>query len=244
MQLKPDLFEPNINPAFGPAMGGTVITMKGSNICIGNRRISAYVVDDNKRIHVMDQCLCLKGLSGTDNLTCTMTKADKEPGNDLNLVAGTSDYKITIGIEDCKMIEVNKNYMTCAAPRNQPKGSQPGQLPEVNVKVGNINMSLGYIQYQQELNIILIIAGASGGAAVFLLVMGTPKLKHFFEDLPTIVTCPDEKKNICIKDVYRSMSDELRARARTGMERFQGNDSRRPVNLPRDQMSAVEQEIV
>ncbi|WAR25937.1 hypothetical protein MAR_011641 [Mya arenaria] len=96
MQLEPDLFEPNINPAFGPAMGGTVITMKGSNICIGNGRISAYV------------------------------------GNDLNLVAGTSDYKITIGIEDCKMIEVNKNYMTCAAPRNQPKASQPGQLPEVN----------------------------------------------------------------------------------------------------------------
>ncbi|XP_052781274.1 plexin-A1-like isoform X1 [Mya arenaria] len=433
---EPDLFEPNINPAFGPAMGGTVITMKGSNICIGNGRISAYVVDDNKRTHVMDQCLCLKGLSGPDTLVCTMTKTDKEPpvlarklylvvddkefhfeiyyefktnptvkvidpvigfmsggtiitvsgddlknghdafiiakfdfaetkekcefdnnstttmhcpvpkapesvlqmlnstnsetkrrrrreacseclsveivikidgvektfsltyyhdpsfskfdgtklfsskdqyltieGNDLNLVAGTSDYKITIGIEDCKMIEVNKNYMTCAAPRNQPKASQPGQLPEVNVKVGNIHTTLGYIQYQQELNIILIIAGASGGAAVFLLVMvifvckyrkvGSKakalekqlnnlelEIKHVakeeFLDMQTSMSTVNRnlieqgfpyhsyQQYACnamfatdylmsdpVVSSYK-MSDELRARARTGMERFQG----------------------
>ncbi|XP_052781269.1 plexin-B2-like [Mya arenaria] len=93
-------------------------------------------------------------------------------GDKLDLVATPSDVKITIGVEECSVIEVKNSYMTCKAPRTQPESESPGQsLPEVKVSVGNIHTTLGYIQYKQELNNILIIAGASTGSAVLFLVM-------------------------------------------------------------------------
>ncbi|XP_052781273.1 plexin-B2-like [Mya arenaria] len=199
----------------------------------------------------------------------------KIKGDKLDLVATTSDFKITIGVEECSVIEVKDSYMTCKAPRTQPKPEKPGQsLPEVKVSVGNIHTTVGYIQYKQDPN-ILIIAGASAAAAVFLLVMvitffvckyrkvGSKaralekqlnnlelEIKHVakeeFLDMQTSMSTVNRNLieqgfpyhsyqqyacNVMFATDYLmsdpvvssyKMSDELRARARTGMERFQG----------------------
>ncbi|KAH3876459.1 hypothetical protein DPMN_000302 [Dreissena polymorpha] len=92
-------------------------------------------------------------------------------GNNLQLLAAT-DVNITIGIAECRIVEIQTNFMRCAAPREQPAPGIPGaEYPEVNVTIGNYQQSLGQLQYEKELNRIVLIAAASAGGATFLFVL-------------------------------------------------------------------------
>ena len=58
-------------------------------------------------------------------------------GKNLNLVADKGDVMVTIGVENCTVIELRENNLTCVAPTNQPvSGIAGSQLPEVNVSSG------------------------------------------------------------------------------------------------------------
>ncbi|XP_052781261.1 plexin-B-like isoform X2 [Mya arenaria] len=192
-------------------------------------------------------------------------------GENLNLVAAKHDINITIGIDVCNVVELEGDFMRCKAPSSQPQPGIPGAtLPEVNVTIGNIHTTLGYIKYKPKFESILIIAGAAAGAALFLLVLVVAffvckyrkvgskakalekqlndlelEIKHVakeeFLDMQTSMSTVNRnlieqgfpyhsyQQYACnamfATDYLMSdpvMSDELRARARTGMERFQG----------------------
>ncbi|XP_052779252.1 plexin-A1-like isoform X2 [Mya arenaria] len=192
-------------------------------------------------------------------------------GENLNLVAAMHDINITIGLGECNVVELTGTYMRCKAPSSQPQPGIPGTtLPEVNVTIGNIHTTVGYIKYKKNFENVLIIAGAAAGAALFLLVLVVAffvckyrkvgskakalekqlnnlelEIKHVakeeFLDMQTSMSTVNRnlieqgfpyhsyQQYACnamfATDYLMSdpvMSDELRARARTGMERFQG----------------------
>ncbi|WAR25945.1 PLXB1-like protein [Mya arenaria] len=201
-------------------------------------------------------------------------------GENLNLVAEMHDINVTIGLGECNVVELTGTYMRCKAPSSQPQPGIPGAtLPEVNVTIGNIQRTVGYIEYQKKFENVLIIAGAAAGTALFLLVLvitivcfltvvaffvckyrkvGSKakalekqlndlelEIKHVakeeFLDMQTSMSTVNRnlieqgfpfhsyQQYACnamfATDYLMSdpvMSDELRARARTGMERFQG----------------------
>ncbi|XP_052778505.1 plexin-B1-like [Mya arenaria] len=197
-------------------------------------------------------------------------------GENLNLVAEMHDINITIGLGECNVVELTGNYMRCKAPSSQPKPGIPGAtLPEVNVTIGNIHRTVGYIKYKKKVERVLIIAGAAAGTALFLLVLVVAffvckyrkagskakalekqlndlelEIKHVakeeFLDMQTSMSTVNRnlieqgfpyhsyQQYACnamfatdylmsdhVVSSYK-MSDKLRARARTGMERFQG----------------------
>ncbi|XP_052780110.1 plexin-B2-like isoform X2 [Mya arenaria] len=192
-------------------------------------------------------------------------------GENLNLVAEMHDINVTIGLGECNVVELTGTYMRCKAPSSQPQPGIPGAtLPEVNVTIGNIQRTVGYIEYQKKFENVLIIAGAAAGTALFLLVLVVAffvckyrkvgskakalekqlndlelEIKHVakeeFLDMQTSMSTVNRnlieqgfpyhsyQQYACnamfATDYLMSdpvMSDELRARARTGMERFQG----------------------
>ncbi|KAH3893296.1 hypothetical protein DPMN_017442 [Dreissena polymorpha] len=92
-------------------------------------------------------------------------------GDNLTLLA-TSDVQITIGIEECRVVEVSNTFMRCAAPRKQPKpGISGAEIPEVNVTIGNIRATLGYLKYEVAVKQVALIVGASVGAAVLVIII-------------------------------------------------------------------------
>ncbi|XP_052781258.1 plexin-B-like isoform X2 [Mya arenaria] len=197
-------------------------------------------------------------------------------GENLNLVAEIHDINVTIGLGECNVVELTGSYMRCKTPSSQPKPGIPGAtLPEVNVTIGNIHTTVGFIQYQQKFENFLIIAGAAAGTALFLLELvvvffvcmnrkaGSKAkalekqindlemeikqvAKEEFLDMQTSLSTVNRNlieqgfpyhsyqqfacNAIFATDYLMSdpvvssykMSDELRANARTGMERFRG----------------------
>ncbi|XP_052260745.1 hepatocyte growth factor receptor-like [Dreissena polymorpha] len=102
-------------------------------------------------------------------------KADEQfltvHGDNFNFLKN-SDVTITIGIEQCRVVQIEPNSMECVAPRTQPKpGIQGAEYPEVNIFIGNINQTLGQLQYQKDDNHFVIIVGAVGGTVVFVGVL-------------------------------------------------------------------------
>lgn len=56
-------------------------------------------------------------------------------GENLRLLS-FSDVNITIGIEQCRIVELSDNLIVCNAPTEQPQPGMPGlENPEVNVSI-------------------------------------------------------------------------------------------------------------
>ncbi|XP_053386959.1 plexin-B-like [Mercenaria mercenaria] len=76
-------------------------------------------------------------------------------GEYLNLVATTSDVSVTVGVEPCAVINLTLVSILCIAPATKPLPGIPGvENPEVNITIGNIHRTVGYVQYKEEVKTV------------------------------------------------------------------------------------------
>ncbi|XP_053374104.1 plexin-B-like [Mercenaria mercenaria] len=98
-------------------------------------------------------------------------------GKRLNLVATAFDINITIGIATCSVIELTMTSVVCIAPSTRPEPGIPGaQYPEVNVTIGNIHTTVGFLHYLEEVlnNTATIIAAVvSPVILIVIIAIGT-----------------------------------------------------------------------
>ncbi|XP_053388729.1 plexin-B2-like [Mercenaria mercenaria] len=95
-------------------------------------------------------------------------------GEYLNLVATTLDVSVTIGVEPCAIINLTLVSIVCIAPATKPLPGIPGiENPEVNVTIGNIHKTVGYVRYKEEVKTVVIVFSVVGAVAfIALTVLG------------------------------------------------------------------------
>lgn len=75
-------------------------------------------------------------------------------GENLNLVAGEGDVIVTIGVAACEVIQLSESNITCLPPLDQPIPTIPdAPFPEVNVSIGNVHSTVGYLKYTVKADI-------------------------------------------------------------------------------------------
>ncbi|XP_045169868.2 hepatocyte growth factor receptor-like isoform X2 [Mercenaria mercenaria] len=118
-------------------------------------------------------------LPGKDNVVSLQSKNLRLTikGKRLNLVATASDINITIGIATCSVIELTMTSVVCIAPSARPEPGIPGaQYPEVNVTIGNIHTTVGFLHYLEEVlntTAIIIAAVVSPVILIVIIAIGT-----------------------------------------------------------------------
>jgi hypothetical protein len=61
----------------------------------------------------------------------------------LNNVATLFDIHVTVGVESCVVVELTSSYITCIAPKYEPKSGMPNAgRPEVNVRKESFTKAL------------------------------------------------------------------------------------------------------
>ncbi|XP_077988586.1 plexin-B-like [Glandiceps talaboti] len=77
-------------------------------------------------------------------------------GHKLNSACTRHEVTVTIGQEDCEVVSLSDNQLSCIPPLIEPGGvNKTGNptdngLPEVRVEVGNIEFFIGYVRYQRD----------------------------------------------------------------------------------------------
>ena len=73
-------------------------------------------------------------------------------GNRMNFSAQQSDYRVSISDEECTVVELNTNKLTCEPPSGRPKHKlSKGDAHRVLLEVGNIQIHVGYLKYYLSL---------------------------------------------------------------------------------------------
>ncbi|KAK3602018.1 hypothetical protein CHS0354_038890 [Potamilus streckersoni] len=88
-----------------------------------------------------------------------------------NLLWERGDIVISIGYENCALVEVRENNISCSPPAQQPRSDY--QFPDVSVKIGDFKQTVGYLKYQieEESKVIIIVAVCVGGVLLLALVV-------------------------------------------------------------------------
>ncbi|KAI0234412.1 hypothetical protein LSAT2_015310 [Lamellibrachia satsuma] len=74
-------------------------------------------------------------------------------GERLDLGCSAGDYEVTVGGGDCVVLELRTNQLVCRPPETKPDlGTyHKDGAPRVKVEVGNINVVVGYLRYEESL---------------------------------------------------------------------------------------------
>ncbi|KAK3580172.1 hypothetical protein CHS0354_030288 [Potamilus streckersoni] len=88
-----------------------------------------------------------------------------------NLLWERGDIVISIGYENCALVEVRENNISCSPPAQQPRSDH--RFPDVSVKIGNFKQTVGYLKYEDDNKAIstAVISVIASIAGVLFLVL-------------------------------------------------------------------------
>ncbi|XP_077985088.1 plexin-B-like [Glandiceps talaboti] len=147
-------------------------------------------------------------------------------GKDLNIANTKEEVTVNIGSELCNVTSLSPTQLDCEPPSSQPggfdkDGNPTSKLPEVVVDVGNLNLFIGYLQYESEgidVGLVGAILGAVFGifviAIIIIVVVFIVKTKHKAKDVEklqqTMVEMELSVKNVACQrfaELQTEMSD-------------------------------------
>ncbi|XP_052080585.1 plexin-B1-like isoform X2 [Mytilus californianus] len=91
--------------------------------------------------------------------------------------AGIGDYNIQVGLDGKCLLEsdsdITMNYIKCVPPKNVPRTNKSEvNTVHVIVGVGRIEVYIGDLQYQEDVNVLAIIVGVLAAALVTAVIIG------------------------------------------------------------------------
>ncbi|CAC5414003.1 PLXNB [Mytilus coruscus] len=88
--------------------------------------------------------------------------------------AGREDYDIQVGLDGkCLISEIKMDFIKCEPPKNVPRTNKSEvNTVHVIVGVGKIDVYIGDLQYQEDINILAIIVGVLAAALVTAVIIG------------------------------------------------------------------------
>ncbi|XP_077985100.1 plexin-B1-like [Glandiceps talaboti] len=97
-------------------------------------------------------------------------------GRNLDSASTIDEVDVYIGAETCIVVSLSPTQLSCIPPSSQPNGLDmngnptKNKLPEVRVNVGNLDIFIGYLQYESE-GIDGVLVGAISGVMFGILVI-------------------------------------------------------------------------
>ncbi|XP_022104964.1 plexin-B3-like [Acanthaster planci] len=77
------------------------------------------------------------------------------------------DVNVTIGDAVCKDVTLIATRLTCSLPTEQPQSKTGAEFPEVVVHHGNLNFTIGQLEYVSENYLVYILMGVG----IFIVVV-------------------------------------------------------------------------
>ncbi|XP_077977579.1 plexin-A2-like [Glandiceps talaboti] len=84
-------------------------------------------------------------------------------GENLTLASDEHDVIVKTGDDDCEVTSLAWNQLTCNPPETPPKGSSAEKGPKVTVYHGNLNISLGILDYGTDVPLSSSMSGLAIG---------------------------------------------------------------------------------
>ncbi|KAK3101853.1 hypothetical protein FSP39_006810 [Pinctada imbricata] len=147
--------DPIVTP-FKDEKDGSEIKKKGDVLIISG--VDLTVAASRSDVRVIDMFLCFQGV-------------------DLTRAASRSDVRVNVGNAQCNVTNLAEDKIYCDPPTRRPTddGSQRSDgMPRVIVTIGRRSWFIGYLQYEEEANMNLmlyILLGVAGCAALIMVIV-------------------------------------------------------------------------